>query len=324
MALLAGGCGREIQVDPGVPERAAREQAAVPSNRPPVIERLRLEPADPGLGERLAAKVAVADPDGDDVSLAYTWTLDGERYGNSEPSLVVPVTARGALVALEVTPYDGKAEGEPARVAARVRNRPPRLEEVLLEPAKDVSVLDEIVASPRASDPDGDPVEFRFSWRVNGRELKNTEGRLAPGSYARGDRVELEVTAFDGDDFSEPLRSPPIEVVNSPPRITSAPSGLNETGVFDYAIQVADPDDDRRMRYRLVEGPKGMSIDWLAGRVTWTPSVDQTGSHPVVIEADDQAGRTHTQSFELEVSAAQDEGEGAEAAEAAAPAAAAP
>ena len=35
-----------------------------------------------------------------------------------------------------------------------------------------------------------------------------------------------------------------------------------------------------------VEGPKGMKLDWLSGRLTWAPADGQEGTHPVEIEAE--------------------------------------
>ena len=66
-------------------------------------------------------------------------------------------------------------------------------------------------------------------------------------------------------------------------------------------MAVEDADDDRRLRYRLLEGPTGMKLDWLSGKLTWAPSDAQAGTHAVEIEVDDLAGGKATQTFEIRV-----------------------
>ena len=127
------------------------------------------------------------------------------------------------------------------------------------------------------------------------------ESTLSRRHFRRGDRIQLEALASDGDDESEPLRGPEIQVVNSPPRIVSTPEKIDEDGTFRYAVAVEDADDDRRLRYRLLEGPTGMTLNWLSGKLSWAPSEDQEGTHPVEIEVDDLAGGKDTQRFEIEV-----------------------
>ena len=83
--------------------------------------------------------------------------------------------------------------------------------------------------------------------------------------------------------------------------ITSAPGGFGGDGAFRYQVAAEDPDGDRRMRYRLLEAPPGMSVDVLFGMVTWTPTESQAGSYPVVIEVDDMEGGKSTQGFEVHV-----------------------
>ena len=127
------------------------------------------------------------------------------------------------------------------------------------------------------------------------------ESTLGRRHFRRGDRIQVEALASDGDDESEPLRSPEIQVVNSPPTIVSTPEKIDEDGTFRYAVAVEDPDDDRRLRYRLLQGPTGMTLDWLSGKLAWTPSDSQEGTHAVEIEVDDLAGGKTTQTFEIEV-----------------------
>jgi hypothetical protein len=44
-----------------------------------------------------------------------------------------------------------------------------------------------------------------------------------------------------------------------------------------------------------------MEIDVVSGELTWTPTPDQAGSHPVTIEVGDRKGGVATQSFDVRV-----------------------
>jgi hypothetical protein len=298
--LLACACGSGDEAG----EAAAAPQAApaaAASNQPPLLRALRFEPDPPRPGEKVAARVDASDPEGAPVRLVYVWRWDGQRAGNGEASFLVPKDGKGRALEVEVRANDGESESAPLGLRAEVGNSPPKMLELVLEPAKELAAGDTVVASPRAQDPDGDPLQFAFTWLVNGRALPERGAALGPSNFRRGDTIELEVTASDGDDESEILRGPELRVVNSPPVFKSQPKGLDPDGTFRYTPEIGDPDGDRRLRFRLVTAPKGMTIDWLRGAVAWRPGEDQEGRHQVAIEVDDLEGGLATQNFHVDV-----------------------
>lgn len=307
LALLTAagtwGCrSSETPEDPAARIAELGQAPALPANRAPVLRSVVIQPWAPVAGEPLTAVVDATDPDGDAVRLSYHWFIDGRRYESGDnQTLVLPERSKGALVELEVVPNDGRLDGAASHARVQVGNRAPVVLDVLLEPGLEITVEDEPVAIVRAEDPDRDPVEVRYRWLVNGRAVAATESRLSRRHFRRGDVIQLEALASDGDDESEPLRSPEIHVVNSPPSIVSTPEKIDEDGSFRYAVAVDDADGDRRLRYRLLEGPTGMTLDWLSGELSWAPSNDQQGTHAVKIEVDDLAGGKATQTFEIQV-----------------------
>lgn len=270
------------------------------ANHPPEIERLSLRPRNPRPGERIVASVEASDPDGDPVRFSYQWTMNGDRVGDGA-SLGTEGFPKGSTVELRVVPSDGKAEGAGRSATARMDNQAPVMLGVVMEPLGDVTVLNDVVASPRASDPDGDELEYRYTWWINGDRVDN-QGEILPKSeFKRGDRIEVAVSAYDGTTDSETLRSQPFDVGNAAPQITSSPGGFDEDGTFRYQLAAEDPDGDRRLRYRMLEGPDGMKMDLLSGLLAWTPTEAQAGNHKVVVEVDDMSGGKTTQSFEVRV-----------------------
>jgi hypothetical protein len=280
-----------------------KEEGSAPLARknPPLIRRIDLRPSRPIPGNIITADVDVFDPDGDEVALSYSWTVDGSRVGEDQATLLVGDAPKGSLIQVTVIARDGDFKSPAKTADARVANRPPTMLGVVIEPLDEVRANRDIAANPRAQDPDGDLLEYRYRWFIDGDEVAADGPALTADHYQRGDQIELTVVAHDGEESSEPLRSAPFTVVNAPPQITSTPGAFDEDGTFRYAILADDPDGDHILRYQLVEGPDGMEIDVVSGELTWTPTPDQAGSHPVTVEVGDRKGGVTAQSFDIRV-----------------------
>lgn len=303
-ALVACGGGEQVAPTglpmgqaPAETEASAETSRTSQSNDPPEIDELVLRPDRPRPGERLTAVVEASDVNGDPIKLSYTWTVDGNEVRNRSNEFMLKDVKKGSYVEVSVVARDGKDESDAYEAGVTISNRPPVLRGVVFEPLGEVSVASDVTAAPRAFDPDGDEVEFEYTWYVNDSEA-STVATLPAREFRRGDEIVLEVVAYDEDDESEPLVSAPVTVVNAKPKIVSKPSGFGGED-FNYKVEVDDPDGDRNLRFHLVKGPDGMRIDNLAGTLTWSPGSDQVGSHAVEIAVDDQKGGEDVQSFEL-------------------------
>jgi hypothetical protein len=276
-------------------------------NSAPVIEGLSLSSSAPRPGERITAQVQASDPDGDEIRIRYEWRVDGDVQSETSASLHVAGGAgKSALIEVMATVSDSHDESSQASASARIGNLPPILQGIVIEPLGEVTAGRDIVASPRAVDPDGDDLRFHYRWDVNGRTVETASAVLAAEHFKRGDSIVLTLTASDGQDESDPLRSAPIEVVNSPPRVTSKPGAFGDDGIFRYSIVAEDPDGDRGFRYRLVEGPEGLVLDVADGQVTWIPTEAQAGRHTVKLEVIDNDGASATQSFVISLGFGED------------------
>jgi hypothetical protein len=303
VALLVA-CGADEPADwSGGSARQAGAETSVTGdeNRPPVIRRVELDPAQPAPGSRVRAVVDVDDPDGDAVRLTHTWRYAGKTLRGDGPSVEMPAGARGARLEVRVTASDGQAESAPMQASAHKANARPRLMEVILDPAEEVAHGDSIAASARGGDPDGDPVDFEYRWAVNGRWQRGGERSFSTEGLKRGDRVRVQVVASDGDEKSEPVESAEVLVANAPPQIVSSPPGRLAEGEFRYQLEAEDPDGDRTLRYRLLEGPSGMAVDPVSGVVRWKPSADQVGAHRVDLAVEDPMGAATAQRFEITI-----------------------
>jgi len=302
LAAAIAACGSEEPVKATGRPMAETGTAVRPDgdNRAPVIERVVLRPTNPRPGERVTAEVTAADPDGDRVRLSYQWTVGHERMEGG-PTLHVKSVAKGTPIRVRVVAEDGQTAGSPGTASVTVGNQRPVLLGIAIEPRGNVTVGHDLQAVPRATDPDGDELDYAFTWRVNGRQVDGAQAVLPRSEFRRGDEITLAVLASDGSDESTPIESQPIAVGNAPPRIVSTPGDFEADGSFRYPVAVEDPDGDRRFRYRLVDAPDGMRVDFINGLVTWRPIAGDAGDHQVVLEVDDLSGGTTTQAFRVSV-----------------------
>ena len=306
-ALCAGVCwlacgGGDEPAAPADTGAATGEQAqADPNNRPPVIQELALSPSRPRPGQTVTAQVAASDPEGEPLSYDFEWRVAGSKAGGNAPELHVESVPRESSIEVSVTARDPQgAASDPATAYARVGNLPPSIVNVLMQPVGLVTAGNDVTATPKATDPEGDELEYRYRWTLNGETL-SVEGPTLPAKLLkRGDKVVLEVWANDGNDETEVLQSAPIEVANAAPRITSTPGAFGADGVFRYTVRADDPDGDKSFRYRLVKGPEGMSVGFDDGQVEWAPPVNAAGNHEVEVSVEDLYGAATTQKFALQ------------------------
>lgn len=188
----------------------------------------------------------------------------------------------------------------PARATA-VPNRPPRLERVQIHPAERIIGGQDVWVAVLAEDPEGDPIEIRYTWSVNGEEQEETGSVFSSRFLRRGDRVRVRVVAADWGGESQPIESPPLRVENAAPVIRSSPDGTGPDGVFRYQVQAEDPEGDTDLRFSLARAPEGMSVTALGGLVEWRPAGAQAGVHPVEIVVEDSGGGRASQTFELTI-----------------------
>lgn len=210
--------------------------------------------------------------------------------------------SKGDRIQLTVTAPGSEGAGPRHwRAETRVVNSPPTVLRVSVEPGPSAEHA-ELVAVTEASDADYDSLTYTFRWFRNGQPVATAAGpRLAMAGLAIGDQVTVEVVAEDGEAPSSPMRSEMVRVENRPPAFTSTPAAPGPSdSEFRYQAAAADPDGDA-LRYELVEGPKGMSVE-PGGQVVWALPADarRSGSgYPVTLRTLDSKGTSATQRFTI-------------------------
>ena len=182
-----------------------------------------LDPASPRRTDTLRARILkpATDVDGDPLVYRYRWTLEGKPLPLPLSAAEVPASGCSAS-----TSGSGSRCG-PSTASWRGRPPSPRWRSATRRPARPRSrsvparprqgeALRAVLTAP-AEDADADPLTYTFTWTKNGQPLPVAgDGREVPGAQVqRGDRFEVTVQAFDGEEQG-PKATAVVTAVNTP------------------------------------------------------------------------------------------------------------
>lgn len=155
----------------------------------------------------------------------------------------------------------------------------------------------------KASDPDGDALNYSLVQAPGGMTIQATTGAIAwtpttaqAGTHAVTVRVADPAGAAATQDFAVS-----VTAGNVAPQVTSLPATAAAVGApFRYDVDATDANGDT-LTFSLTQAPAGMSIDATTGLIGWTPSAGQLGSHAVSVQVRDPGGLGATQAFTVTV-----------------------
>lgn len=187
------------------------------------VASLSLIPESPNTDEDLRVVATVEDADGEAVTLAYVWTVEGQPTEYAYDTVPASATERGERWAVTVTPSDPEVAGLPAVAEASIANSAPEVLAVSLSPEQPY-VTDDVVASVTGADADGDAIAYDYRWFVDGVEVQRGPSDTLPaGSFAKHQLLSVEVTPNDGVVDGAAFDSVDAVAINSLPS-ASAPS----------------------------------------------------------------------------------------------------
>ena len=180
-------------------------------NTPPTTTAPAVTP-DPDLYTDSVASCSGAvgsDDDGDDVTITYTWEVEGNDPGVTGDTLDGANFSKGRTVVCIATPNDELVDGTPvASAGVLVLNSPPSAPGVALTPGSPTT--DDALACTvsAATDADGDALSYSVTWAVGGVPAPTYDATgLAAGDVATvpsgatttGETWECTASADDGD-----------------------------------------------------------------------------------------------------------------------------
>ena len=236
-----------------------------PKNRPPVIE-LESGQIDVEEGDIVILEPTVTDPEGEEVTVAYSGWMDSEIKETTFDD--------AGMHKVIITASDGKLSTyKEIFVNVLNVNRAPEIddiEDVVLKEGEKVTIV------PRASDPDGDVVKFIFDYPLDESGVWET---------VLGDAGVYNVTviANDGDLVSETTFTLTIEALNRAPVIElDSPVEVNEGELVVLEPIITDPEDDE------------VTVSYTGWMTTNTKQTNynDSGEYTVTITAKDSANNS--------------------------------
>ena len=167
-----------------------------------------------GSGLALVATVETSDPDGDDVIVEASWTVDGVSAGVNAlevPALLLELDQEWTLLARA---SDGEVWIEES-ASIVIGNAQPVVSSVVLTP-EDATVEDTFSVAFEVED--DDETTAVYDWYINGElYLEDGGDSLSASTFAKYDQVSVYVTASDDLQSSEPRSSNVVTIENSAP-----------------------------------------------------------------------------------------------------------
>jgi hypothetical protein len=171
-------------------------------NSPPEISRIQIMPEVFKPGDALSVDAAGTDIDGDEVTLSYVWTKNGESAGNSRQIQLAP--KRGDKISVKITPFDGTDYGRPGILHREIVNLPP----VITDNRKYLFDGKRYSHQINAADPDGDNLTYSLKKAPAGMSIDSATGLITwdvPPDFTGKASFTVAVTDGHGGEATQEL-----------------------------------------------------------------------------------------------------------------------
>ena len=171
-------------------------------NNPPNIDSLAISPDPAYAMDTLQCLADVSDPDGDPLTISYSWTIDG--VASSETS----DTLSGVYVHLQevtcwVMAVDDHGETMEDVASLIISNTPPEVGSMSISPSTPTA-SDDLTCIASVTDADGEPVILSYEWSVDGvvwtGNTSSNGTTILADDTAEGEIWTCMVTPNDGYD----------------------------------------------------------------------------------------------------------------------------
>ncbi|RJQ22235.1 MAG: hypothetical protein C4560_02635 [Nitrospiraceae bacterium] len=137
-------------------------------NTPPELTRVKIMPEVFKPNDKLYVEAEGSDIDGDDITILYEWTVNGEPAGDNRETGVR--IKRGDRISVRITPYDGETYGRSLTLNREIRNMPP----VITEDNSFTFDGKTYTGKINAADPDGDALTYSLKTAPDGMTIDSS------------------------------------------------------------------------------------------------------------------------------------------------------
>jgi len=204
----------------------------------PVVE---IDPDPATSSDGLAANLTTGstDPEGDTITYAYEWYLDGGLTAYTGTTVPSTATTRGDVWRVVVTPSDLYGSGSSGTDSVTIENTLPELASVSLTPDP-ATVSSTMSCAPGvATDADGDTVSYSYGWIVDGVALSVTTSTLSGTYFSKGETVVCTVTPNDLYGDGTTVNSNTVTISNTLPVLSGAT--LTPTSAYEDSTLTCTP-----------------------------------------------------------------------------------
>ncbi|MDP2278590.1 MAG: Ig-like domain-containing protein [Nitrospirota bacterium] len=184
--------GDTVQAKAMVKDREISSNIVKVKNAAPELNKIKIMPETFKAGDVLYVDVSGSDIDGDDVTILFEWTKNGEPAGK-EKQIGVPIK-RGEKISIKITPFDGENYGQPVILHREIRNLPP----MIVEHKRFTFDGNVYAYQVNATDPDSDPLTYSLKTAPSGMTIGQSTGLIqwtVPQDF-KG-KAEVAVVASD-------------------------------------------------------------------------------------------------------------------------------
>lgn len=231
-------------------------------NAAPIVTSVTLTPTTAYEGSTLICTPSGSDPEGDTVTYAYAWRVNGADIAATTSTLSGIDFNRGDTVDCTATPHDGIIAGAAVRSATiTIANTAPVMTSVTLNPSAPRSDQ-AVTCNVTAADADADVVTFTYQWYLLVTPVPAAAGGTAqvlpPATGRRGRDVYCVATPKDSTSSGTPMTSSSATYLNTPPYPPSIDIGPTR------------PHEDDSLSCGFQQPATDYESDSITYDVTWT------------------------------------------------------
>jgi hypothetical protein len=141
-------------------------------NSPPELSKVKIMPEVFKPGDTLSVDASGTDIDGDEATLSYEWTKNGEPAGSSRQ--IQLSLKRGDKISVKITPFDGTDYGRSGVLNREIVNLPP----MITDNRKYLFDGKRYSQQINATDPDGDSLTYSLKKALSGMRIDSSNGLI--------------------------------------------------------------------------------------------------------------------------------------------------
>jgi hypothetical protein len=237
----------------------------------------------------------VSADDGDDDPLEFTLSKapEGMTIDSHSGEIRWMPRARG-VHDVTVAVSDGLASAEQV-FRILVLNKAPR---ITSEPPLNAVTGVPYFYNVTAEDDNLDPLEFSLTTSIIGMSIEPSNGTIL-WTPLLANEYNVVVKVSDGREGASQEFVIKVAQGNRVPKFVSSPVKTATAGLpYEYQAMAADDDGDT-LSFSLNDPPRGMAVDKVSGKISWTPA--SAGNFTVRLKASDGRGGEAAQEFVIQV-----------------------